>query len=108
MSEHKIEMTGPVPCPKCGEGLMLAFARPYFKAGEKTDKQFSHYENYYKCSRCGYEIHGSEGKGDMKAMREGEHEPDREAGDNGENGNDDEDEPTRDQVDSWQRRRDLK
>jgi hypothetical protein len=41
-------------------------------------------------------------------MREGEHEPDREAGDNGENGNDDEDEPTRDQVDSWQRRRDLK
>ena len=58
MSEHKIEMTGPVPCPKCGEGLMLAFARPFFKAGEKADKQFSHYENYYKCSRCGYEIHG--------------------------------------------------
>jgi ribosomal protein S27AE len=108
MSEHKIEMTGPVPCPKCGEGLMLAFARPYFKAGEKTDKQFSHYENYYKCSRCGYEIHGREGKGDMKTMREGEHESDQDAGDNGENGNDDEDEPTRDQVDSWQRRRDLK
>jgi ribosomal protein S27AE len=98
MSEHKIEMTGPVPCPKCGEGLMLAFARPSFKAGEKTDKEFSHYENYYKCSRCGYEIHG---------RKEGEHEPDREAGDNEENG-DDEDEPTRDQVDSWQRRRDLK
>ena len=99
MSEHKIEMTGPVPCPKCGEGLMLAFARPSFKAGEKTDKQFSHYENYYKCSRCGYEIHG---------RKEGEHEPDQDAGDNGENGNDDGDEPTRDQVDSWQRRRDLK
>ena len=99
MSEHKIEMTGPVPCPKCGEGLMLAFARPYFKAGEKTDKQFSHYENYYKCSRCGYEIHG---------RKEGEHDPDQVAGDNGENGNGDEDEPTRDQVDSWQRRRDLK
>ena len=98
MSEHKIEMTGPVPCPKCGEGLMLAFARPSFKAGEKTDKQFSHYENYYKCSRCGYEIHGRKG---------GEHEPDQDAGDNRENG-DDEDEPTRDQVDSWQRRRDLK
>ena len=87
---------------------MLAFARPYFKAGEKTDKQFSHYENYYRCSRCGYEIHGRERKGDMKAMKEGEHEPDREAEDNGDNGNDDEDEPTRDQVDSWQRRRDLK
>ena len=99
MSEHKIEMTGPVPCPKCGEGLMLAFARPHFKAEEKTDKQFSHYENYYKCSRCGYEIHG---------RKEGEHDPDQVAGDNGENGNGDEDEPTRDQVDSWQRRRDLK
>jgi hypothetical protein len=37
---------------------MLAFARPYFKAGEKTNKQFSHYENYYKCSRYGYEIRG--------------------------------------------------
>ena len=79
---------------------MLAFARPYFKAGEKTDKQFSHYENYYKCSRCGYEIHGR--KGDMNTMEE---EHDQDAGDNG---NDDEDEPTRDQVDSWQRRRDLK
>jgi hypothetical protein len=77
---------------------MLAFARPYFKAGEKTDKEFSHYENYYKCSRCGYEIHG---------RKEGEHEPDQDAGDDEENG-DDEDEPTRDQVDSWQRRRDLK
>jgi hypothetical protein len=85
---------------------MLAFARPYFKIGEKTDKQFSHYENYYKCSRCGYEIHGRKGVDDT--MREGEHEPDQDAGDNGENGNDDEDEPTRDQVDSWQRRRDLK
>ena len=53
----------------------------------------------FKCSRCGYEIHG---------RKQGEHEPDQVAGDNGENGNGDEDEPTRDQVDSWQRRRDLK
>jgi ribosomal protein S27AE len=105
MSEHKIEMTGPVPCPKCGEGLMLAFARPSFKAGEKTDKQFSHYENYYKCSRCGYEMHGGEGKGNT--MKEGEHEPDQDAGDNEENGNDDGDEH-RDEVDSWQRRRNLR
>jgi len=103
MSEHKIEMTGPVPCPKCGEGLMLAFARPSFKAGEKTDKQFSHYENYYKCSRCGYEMHGGEGN----TMKEGEHEPDQDAGNNGENGNDDGDEH-RDEVDSWQRRRNLR
>ena len=99
MSEHKIEMTGPVPCPKCGEGLMLAFARPYFKAGEKTDKQFSHYENYYKCSRCGYEIHGR--KGGMNTMEEEEH--DQDSGDNGDDEGDDGDE-----VDSWQRRRDLK
>ena len=99
MSEHKIEMTGPVPCPKCGEGLMLAFARPSFKAGEKTDKQFSHYENYYKCSRCGYEIHGREGKGNMNTMKEEEH--DQDDGNNGENSDGDD-------VDSWQRRRDLK
>ena len=103
MSEHKIEMTGPVPCPKCGEGLMLAFARPYFKAGEKTDKQFSHYENYYKCSRCGYEIHGREEKGNMNTMKEEEHDQDdgnnRENSDEGDDGED---------VDSWQRRRDLK
>lgn len=105
MSEHKIEMTGPVPCPKCGEGLMLAFARPHFKAGEKTDKQFSHYENYYKCSRCGYEIR--ERKGNMNTMKEAEHEHDQDAGDNGENGNDDGDEH-RDEVDSWQRRRNLR
>jgi phage terminase large subunit GpA-like protein len=105
MSEHKIEMTGPVPCPKCGEGLMLAFARPHFKAGEKTDRQFSHYENYYKCSRCGYEIRGS--KENMNMMKEGEHETDQDAGDNRENGDDEGDEH-RDEVDSWQRRRDLK
>jgi len=86
---------------------MLAFARPYFKAGEKTDKQFSHYENYYKCSRCGYEIHRGEGKeGKGNTMKEGQHEPDQDAGDNGENGNDDGDDG--DDVDSWQRRRDLK
>ena len=102
MSEHKIEMTGPVPCPKCGEGLMLAFARPSFKAGEKTNKQFSHYENYYKCSRCGYEIHGR--KGNMNTMKEGEH--DQDAGDNGENAEDEGDDG--DEVDSWQRRRELK
>jgi DNA-directed RNA polymerase subunit RPC12/RpoP len=102
MSEHKIEMTGPVPCPKCGEGLMLAFARPSFKAGEKTDRQFSHYENYYKCSRCGYEIHGRKGN----TIKEGEHEPNQDAGDNGENAEDEGDDG--DEVDSWQRRRDLK
>jgi DNA-directed RNA polymerase subunit RPC12/RpoP len=101
MSEHKIEMTGPVPCPKCGEGLMLAFARPSFKAGEKTDKQFSHYENYYKCSRCGYEIHGRKGKGNT--MKEEEH--DQDDGNNGENSDEGDD---GDDVDSWQRRRDLK
>ena len=77
---------------------MLAFARPYFKAGEKTDKEFSHYENYYKCSRCGYEIHG---------RKKGIHEPDKDAGDNGDNGNGNGDED-RDEVDSWQRRRNLK
>jgi len=42
----------------------------------------------------------------MKAMKEGEHEPDREAGDNGDNGEDEGDDG--DEVDSWQRRRDLK
>ena len=84
---------------------MLAFARPSFKAGEKTDKQFSHYENYYKCSRCGYEIHGREGKGNMKAIKEGEHEPDQDDGDKGENSDEGDD---GDDVDSWQRRRDLK
>lgn len=67
MSDHKIETTGPVPCPKCGEGLMLAFARPSLKAGEKTDKQFSHYENYYKCSRCGYEMR--ERKGNTNSIK---------------------------------------
>lgn len=75
---------------------MLAFARPTVKAGEETDKETSHYEDYYKCSRCGYEIHGRKG---------GEHEPDREAGDNGDNGEDEGDDG--DEVDSWQRRRDL-
>jgi len=83
---------------------MLAFARPSFKAGEKTDKQFSHYENYYKCSRCGYEIHGR--KGNMNTVKEGEHEPNQDAGDNGENGEDEGDDG--DEVDSWQRRRELK
>ncbi len=78
---------------------MLAFARPYFKTGEKTDKQFSHYENYYKCSRCGYEIHGKEWKGNMDTMKEEEH--DQDDGNNGENSDGDD-------VDSWQRRRDLK
>jgi len=101
MSEHKTERTGPVPCPKCGEGLMLAFARPTFKAGEKTDKQFRHYENYYKCSRCGYEMR--ERKGNMGMMKEGEHEPDQDEGDD-----EGEDEDDGDEVDSWQRRRDLK
>ena len=103
MSEHKIEMTGPVPCPKCGEGLMLAFARPNFKAEEKTDKQFSHYENYYKCSRCGYEIHGREWKGNVNTMKEEEH--DQDDGNSGENSDEGDD---GDDVDSWQRRRDLK
>jgi len=101
MSEHKIERTGPVPCPKCGEGLMLAFARPTFKVGERTDKQFSHYENYYKCSRCGYEMRERKGKMDM--MKEGEHELDQDEGDDdGEDGDDG------DEVDSWQRRKNLK
>lgn len=101
MSEHKMEMSGPVPCPKCGEGLMLAFARPYFKDGEKADKQFSHYENYYKCSRCGYEMR--ERKRNMHVMKEGEHEVDQDEGDDeGEDGDDG------DEVDSWQRRRNLK
>jgi ribosomal protein S27AE len=100
MSEHKIEMTGPVPCPKCGDGLMLAFARPHFKAGEKTDKQFSHYENYYRCSRCGYEMRERKGKGSTNTMKEGEDELDQDEGDDdGEDG---------DEVDSWQRRRNLK
>jgi ribosomal protein S27AE len=103
MSEHKIEMTGPVPCPKCGEGLMLAFARPHFKAGEKTNKQFSHYENYYKCSRCGYEIRDSKGKENMNTMKEGEHDQD-----DGDNGDDEEDGDDGDEVDSWQRRRNLR
>jgi len=85
---------------------MLAFARPYFKTGEKTDKEFSHYENYYKCSRCGYEIHGRRGKGNVSRMKEEQHEPDREAEDNGENS--DEGDEHREEVDSWQRRRDLK
>jgi hypothetical protein len=76
---------------------MLAFARPSLKAGEKTDKQFSHYENYYKCSRCGYEIRGG---------KEGEHEHDQDAGDNGDD--DVEEGDDGDEVDSWQRRRDLK
>jgi len=39
----------------------------------------------------------------MNTMKEGEHEPDQDEGDNG---NDDEDEH-RDEVDSWQRRRNL-
>jgi ribosomal protein S27AE len=100
MSEHKMEMSGPVPCPKCGEGLMLAFARPYFKDGEKADKQFSHYENYYKCSRCGYETRERKGKDNMNTLKEGEHELDQDDGDDdGDDG---------DEVDSWQRRRDLK
>ncbi len=90
---------------------MLAFARPYFKAGEKTDKEFSHYENYYKCSRCGYEIHGREGKGNVNRMKEEQHEPDREAEGNGENGNGNGDEQGDEEIstlDSWQRRRGLK
>jgi ribosomal protein S27AE len=103
MSEHKIERTGPVPCPKCGEGLMLAFARPSFKAGEKTDKEYSHYENYYKCSRCGYEMRESKGKGNMDMMKEGEHELDQDEGDD-----DGEDRDDGDEVDSWQRRQNLK
>ena len=101
MSDHKIETTGPVPCPKCGEGLMLAFARPSLKAGEKTDKQFSHYENYYKCSRCGCEMR--ERKGNMNMMKEGKHELDQDEGDD-----DGEDGDNGDEVDSRQRRRDLK
>lgn len=82
---------------------MLAFARPYFKAGEKTDRQFSHYENYYKCSRCGYEIHGREWKGNMDTRKEEEH--DQDDGNIGENSDEGDD---GDDVDSWQRRRDLK
>jgi len=105
MSKHKIETTGPIPCPECGEGLMLAFARPHFKPGEKTDKQFSHYENYYKCSRCRYEIRGRNENTDT--MKEGGREPDQDEGDNEEDENDDADE-RKDEVDSWQRRRDLK
>jgi len=103
MSKHKIETTGPVPCPKCGEGLMLAFARPSFNAGEKTDKQFSHYENYYKCSRCGYELRESKDSGNTSIMKEGEHELDQDEGDD-----DGEDGDNGDEVDSWQRRRDLR
>ena len=82
---------------------MLAFARPYFKAGEKTDKEFSHYRNYYKCSRCGYEIHGRGWKGNVDTMKEEEH--DQDDGNNGENSGEGDD---GDDVDSWQRRRDLK
>ena len=80
---------------------MLAFARPSLKAGEKTDKQFSHYENYYKCSRCGYEMRESDGKGNMNKMKEEER--------GGDNGDDDEEEgDDGDDVDSWQRRQNLK
>ena len=79
---------------------MLAFARPSFKDGEETDKQFSHYENYYKCSRCGYEMRESKGKGNMNTMKQEEHEHDQD--DDGEEGDE------RDEVDSWQRRRNLK
>jgi len=71
------------------------------KAGEKTDKQFSHYENYYKCSRCGYEMR--ERKGNTNMMKEGKHELDQdEVDDDGEDGD------NGDEVDSRQRRRDLK
>ena len=80
---------------------MLAFARPTFKGGGKTDKQFSHYENYYKCSRCGYEMR--ERKETMDMMKEREHEPDQDEGDD-----EGEDEDEGDEVDSWQRRRNLK
>jgi len=85
---------------------MLAFARPSFKVGEKTDEPFSHYENYYKCSRCGYEMRESKGKGNMNMMKEEEHENDQDDGDNGDDEGEEGDDG--DEVDSWQRRRNLK
>ncbi|MGD0071593.1 MAG: hypothetical protein ABSB71_08555 [Candidatus Bathyarchaeia archaeon] len=59
--EIKIEVSNPSPCPVCKKGYLLAFLRPRYKnEGSYAEKEFSHYEIYYKCSNsaCFNQVEG--------------------------------------------------
>ena len=66
MSEHKIEMTAPVLCPKCKTGYLLAFAIAHFERkgiyehSMEEHPPFSHYEVAYYCSQHLRFVNGGE------------------------------------------------
>lgn len=56
-----VKIPNPAPCPKCRKGFLLAFLRPRFKDEGLYNPRpidFSHYEVYYRCSKCGNQIEG--------------------------------------------------
>ncbi|MGA2240038.1 MAG: hypothetical protein ABSG74_12590 [Candidatus Bathyarchaeia archaeon] len=62
MEKHLVGVPSPVPCPKCGRGYLVPLLVPHFKSKDPMgeNREFSHYELYWKCSGmgCTYEVKG--------------------------------------------------
>jgi hypothetical protein len=57
---HNINLNCKGKCPKCDDGELLPFLRARYKNEEsyRADKEFDHYEVYYRCSNCNHQVEG--------------------------------------------------
>jgi len=58
----KVEINVEMSCPKCDNGHLLPFLRPIYKRtsvyGEGRNPIFDHYEIYYRCDHCNFQLEG--------------------------------------------------
>lgn len=57
-AKDNIELEVNAPCPKCNNGHLLPFVRARYKneGSYGEEKDFDHYEIFYRCSKCNHSV----------------------------------------------------